>query len=143
MVISYNHNLHFKMYVENSRNKIIIHFIIFWYYKKSHNNIEITTEVCTFFFTKNWIKITKKIHVLLKWNQNNKINFVVYQNKICGFLLQSIYIYFYFPKNYVSKNELFFPKTPLFGQSQVTSSWLKTNKNSKFKPTMFHDQSMS
>ncbi len=32
---------------------------------------------------------------------------------------------------------------PLFGQSQVTLSWFKTNKNSKFKTTMIHEQPMS
>jgi hypothetical protein len=42
-------------------------------------NMEITPEVYTSLFTKNSIKIIVKSHVLLKWNQNNKITFVVYQ----------------------------------------------------------------
>jgi hypothetical protein len=38
---------------------------------------------------------------------------------------------------------LLFPKSSLFGQSRVISSWFKTNKNPKFKLTKFPDQSLS
>jgi hypothetical protein len=85
----------------------------------------------------NYSKIPCSID--MKSKQQNKI--CVYQNKICGFLLQNTYNYFYPPKTVCLM--ILFPKTPIFGQSQVTSSWFKTNKNSKFKPTMFHDQSLS
>jgi len=40
---------------------------------------------------------------------------VVYQNKICGFLLQVLKALFTFPLNCVSKNVLIFYKTSLMG----------------------------
>ncbi len=49
--------------------------------------MEIIAKLCTFCFTKKLIIVIAKFHVLLKGNQNNKIKFVVSQNRICGFLL--------------------------------------------------------
>ncbi len=47
-----------------------------------------------FVFIENWIKITKKIHVLLKWNQNNKKKkwyikekFVVFYYKVFTYII--------------------------------------------------------
>jgi len=56
-------------------------------------DMKIIAKVYSFLFIKNSIIITKKIHVLLKRNQNIKIKFVVFQNKICNFLAQNTYNY--------------------------------------------------
>ncbi len=77
-------------------------------------------------FCGNEIKIAKKIILLIK-------------NRIYGFLLQITYNYILLPPNNVPKNEFLFPRSSPFLQSQVTSSLFKTNRNSKFKPTMFHE----
>jgi hypothetical protein len=55
--------------VERTTNKITIHFHdIFNTIDDSHNNLnmEINEEVCTFWFTKNFNKITTKFDVTLK-----------------------------------------------------------------------------
>jgi hypothetical protein len=68
---------------------------------------------------------------------------VVYKKYSLYFLLPSTYIYFINKKN-VSKNENPFPITPIFGQSASHYQYdSKLNKNSKFKPPMSNDQSLS
>jgi hypothetical protein len=81
-----------KCIVKNSKNKVTIHFIILWYYKKFTQRYEHkihSKSLCFFVLLKPWIQITTKSHVLLKWNQNNKenlwnikIKFVVFHYKI-------------------------------------------------------------
>jgi hypothetical protein len=102
-------------------------------------DMEITAKAWTYLFywklNQNYGKISCSIEI--KSNQQNKfcgiskIKSMVFNYKVPTFILTL--------QNCVSKNENLFPKTPIFGQSQVTSSWFKTNNNSKFKPTMFHD----
>jgi len=74
--------------------------------------------------------MTSKFHVLLKWNQNNKIKFVVYQNKIYGFPLQNTYSYFYSPK-IMSMNAFLFPKTFFFWE--VPSHIIVIQNQQEFK----------
>jgi hypothetical protein len=55
---------------KNSRNKMTIHFIIFWYYKKFtlwHKHRIQYRSMCFSILSKTWIKITTKSHVLLKF----------------------------------------------------------------------------
>jgi hypothetical protein len=55
--------------VKNSRNKIIIHFIIFWYDTKITQRYEHKIHykgLCFFVLLKTWIKIITGSHVLLK-----------------------------------------------------------------------------
>jgi len=105
-------------------------------------DVEIIAKFCTSLFywklNQNYNKIRGSIEMKSKQ-----------QNKICR-ITKTKFVVFYYkvpttiftPQNYMSHNEIFFPRTPIFGQSQATSSWFKTNKNLKFKPTMFHDQSL-
>jgi hypothetical protein len=83
--------------VKNSKNKITIHFIIFWYYKKftqQYKHIIQCKSLCFSVLLKTWIKITTELHV-------------VYQNKIYGFLLQSSYNYSHsFPKLFILESSL-------------------------------------
>jgi hypothetical protein len=84
-----------------------------------------------------------RIPCFVEMKSKQQIIYLVYQNKIYGFVLQSTYNSSHFSQNYVLKNCPFAPKTLPFKQSQVTSPLSKNNKNSKFKLTMFHDQSLS
>jgi hypothetical protein len=78
------------------------------------------------------------------WKKSKQqLKYVVYQNIICGFLSQVPTTPLPLPKIMCLRIHLLFPKSSLFGQSQVISSWFKTNKNSKFKLTKFSDQSLS
>jgi hypothetical protein len=58
------------------------------------------------------------------------------------FLLQSTYNYFFTPK-IVFKNEILFQELPSLGNPKSHQHDSKLNKNLKFKPTMFHEQSLS
>jgi hypothetical protein len=143
MVISYNQNLHFKIHCKNSTNNIIIHFIIFWYYKNFTQWYEHKIHcksLCFFVLLKTWIQNYSKIPCFVETKSKQQIKFVVYQNKISGFFITKIPIA---PLTLLQIVCLWipflFPRFCFFGQSQITSSWFKTNKNSKFKLIMFHE----
>jgi hypothetical protein len=70
---------------------------------------------------------------------------VVYQNRIYGFLLQSTHSYSYSPKTVCLRMNFFLPNLPSLGSPKSHHHDSKSTKiqNSKFKPTMFHDQSLS
>jgi hypothetical protein len=59
--------------------------------KNPHNNMDmkITAEVCIslFYWKINSIKIIAKVHVLWKWNLNNKIKFVVFYYEVSTTIL--------------------------------------------------------
>jgi hypothetical protein len=55
--------------IKNSKNKITIHFIILWYYKKFTQQYKHKIHyrnMCLSISLKTWIKITAESHVLLK-----------------------------------------------------------------------------
>jgi len=116
--------------IKNSKNNIIIHCVILWNYRKFTKwyKYRIHCKILFFFvLLKTWIKITTKSRVLLK-----KIKTTI---EIYGFLLESSYNYSHFsPK--LCLEMFLFSKTSPFGQSQVSSSWFKTNKNSNQKSSM-------
>jgi hypothetical protein len=87
MVITYNHNLHFRIHCKNSKNNIIIHFIIIWYYKKftQKMNIKFIVEVCASLYY--WKHESKLQHnPMFCWkNPKQHLKSMLYQNKICVF----------------------------------------------------------
>jgi hypothetical protein len=79
-----------KYIVKNSRNNITIHFIIIQYHKKftQKMNIEFIAEVYASMY---YWKHESKLHhnPMFCWKQSKTtLKFVLYQNKVCGFLLQ-------------------------------------------------------
>jgi hypothetical protein len=127
--------------VINSGHKITIHFIIFWYYRKLTQQYEhriCWKSLCFSVLLKTWIKIIIECLVLLKWNQNNKSDLWYIKTKFVVFYYKIPIAPPILPKLCL-KIILLFPRSSPFRQSQVTSSWFKTNKNSKFKITMFHE----
>ncbi len=104
MVISYNQNLHFRIHCTNFRNKIIIHFIIFWYY------IKFIAKVCASLYY--WEHKSKYNRIpCLKKKKSKQLKFVIYQNKIFGFVLQVTTTFPTLPK---TMSDLFFPEPPLW-----------------------------
>jgi hypothetical protein len=85
MVISYNHNLYFKIQCRKSIKKNDNSFpYIFYTTENSHNNMnmKITTETCTFLvYWKLKTKYNKKNSCFVEMKSNNKIKYVVYQKQ--------------------------------------------------------------
>jgi hypothetical protein len=86
------------------------------------------------YFTEHWIRITIEFHVLLKWNQNNKIKYMVCQNRICGFLLQNILNYTYFPKTMYLRISSFSLDLPSLGSPK--------SHHHDSKPTRFQNSNL-
>jgi len=88
-MVAYNQSLHFKIHCKSSKNNITIHFTIIWHYKKftqwNEHRIHYRS-LCFSTLLKSQIQITTKSHVLLKKIPKQHLKFVLYQNKICGFL---------------------------------------------------------
>ncbi len=104
-------------------------------------DMEIIAKFYTFrFYEKTFHSNYSKIpwFVEMKSKQQNNI-YGLSKNIICGFLLPNTYSYFYFLQTMSIRILFFFPRSSLFGQSQVPSSWFKTSKNIKFKTTMLHE----
>jgi hypothetical protein len=133
-----------KYNAEQSKEKITIISLHFLYYKNFTQQYGYENHYKSLYFSvllkvyQNY-NIPSSIEMKSKQQDNiygiYKIKFKVYYYKIHTFI--------FLLQNCVSNNEILFPKIPIFVQSQVTSSWFKTNKNLKFKLTMFHDQSLS
>jgi len=135
-----------KYNVENLETKL--HFISLFFYitKNSHNNMnmKISEKVCTFlcYWELQLKKYSEKSHVLLKWNQTTKLN-LWYLKKIEYVVFFTNYLLYHYFK-IVSKNENPFPKIPILGKSPNHHQHdSKLNNNSKFKPQMSNDQSLS
>jgi hypothetical protein len=141
MVISYNQNLQFKVqcWKIQRQNYNSLHYI-FYNIEDSHNNMdmEIVKEIYTYlFYWKNFIKITKKFHVMWKWNQNNKIKSLVSKKKSMVFYYKARTTPFTLPKTMCLKIPSL--KFSLLGNPKSHHHGSKNNKNSKFKLIMFHD----
>ncbi len=135
-----------KYIVKNSKKKITIQFIISWYYRKFtqwYKHKIHYKSLCFFVSLKTWIKITAESHVLLKYFKTTiKIQCNI-KTKSKVFYCKFLQLLSLIPQNCVSKNYVFsFLDPPPLGNPQ-SSSWFKTNNNSKFKLTKFLDQSLS
>ncbi len=130
-----------KIYtLEYIRNKITIHFIILWYYRKFTHQYEHRNHQKNLYFS-ILLKTPSNLHQnsMFYWNrtQNNKKHSWYLKNRVWFSTIKYLQLLLIFPKT-MCLRILLLPKTILFGQSQVTSPWSKNNKNSKFKLTMFH-----
>jgi len=86
--------------------------------KNSHNNlnIKITIEDSTSLYYWKLNQNYSRIPCFVEMKSKQQIQSMVYQKKICGFLLQSTYSSFhYFLQNCVSKNVWSFLDTPPLG----------------------------
>jgi len=113
--------------------------------KNSCNNMdmEIIAEICTSWFY--WKKLHSnytKIPCFVEMKSKQ-------QNKFCG-LSKNKYAVFYYkvPMVICTSSKLcvydsFSPNLPFLGSPKSHHHDSKTNKNSKFKPIMFHEQSLS
>jgi hypothetical protein len=144
MVISYNQNMYFKIQCRKSINIIIISFL--YIIKNSHNNktMKIIAKVCTYLvYWKLQSKYSKSSMVY--WNEikTTRLNMWYIKNIIYSFgykVPTSAPLF----QNCVSKNENPCPITFIFGQFPSHHQHdSKPNKNSKFKPLMSNDQSLS
>ncbi len=147
MVILSNQNLYFKIQCKKKQKQNYNSFQdIFDITYNSHNNLnmKITTKICTsFVYSKLQSKYNKKFHVLLKCNQIARLNLWHTKTKSINFATKYLHLFPYF-KTMCLKNEFHFPRTPTFGQSPSHHQHdSKPNKNSKFKPLMSNDQSLS
>jgi hypothetical protein len=124
--------------VKNSRNKITIHFIMFWYYIKITQRYEHRIHcksLCFYVLLKTWTKIIAKSHVLLKkCIQNNNLNLCCMKIKFVVFHYKVPVGPFTLPKTVCSRIRLLlFLRSSLFGQSQVTSSWFQNQQEFKIQ----------
>jgi hypothetical protein len=76
-------------YIEkNSRNKITIYFIIFWYYKKFTQQYKHRIQckkLCFYVLLKTWTKIIIESHVLLKKSKTTIKIYGIFKTKFVVF----------------------------------------------------------
>ncbi len=89
MVISYNHNLYFKIQCRKIQRQDYNSFHYILILQKIHTTIWIRKSLqkfILFYFIKNPIKITTKFHILLKMKSKQ-------QNKICSISKQNLWFF--------------------------------------------------
>jgi hypothetical protein len=130
--------LHSTM-LKNPRTKLQFITLHFWYYKKFTQQYRYGNRCKSLYFfvllkKKNSIRITKKSHVLWKWNQNNKIKSLIYPKQNLWFsITKNLEPFLFFPKLCLRKIPFLLSRTLHFGQSQVTSSWFQIQQEFKIQ----------
>ncbi len=139
MVIVYNQDLHFRIHCKNVHKQ---------YYNSFHHNLtleKINTKdehkihcksLCFYVLPKHEYKLQCNPMFCWKRIPTQHLNFVLYPNRICGFLPQVPLTLLFFSKNFqiiTSYLLLLFPllfsrTLPPFEASQVTSLWSKTTR---------------
>jgi len=134
-----------KYIIKKFRNKITIHFIIIYHYKKSTQkmNIEFTVWVCAYlYYWKHESKL--QCNPMFCWKKIPKqhLKFMLYQNKVYDFLPQvPLALPTFSPNSNFLSHLLFlsFSRTPPFKTILSHIIMIQNNKNSKFKLTKFLD----
>jgi len=134
MVISYNHNLYFKIQCKKFINRITIHSFIILILQRIHTTIWIwktLQSLYIFCLVKISIKnTTQNFHVLLRWNQTTRLN--MWYQKIETVISATKYIHiFLYSKLCVYKWISFSQNSHLWAIPKSLSTWFKTKQ--KFK----------
>jgi len=131
--------MHFRIHCKKLHKQYYNSFHHFLILQKIHTTIWTYNSLQKSMFLYIIENMNKKItesHVLLKWKLKQQIKFMIYQNKICGFLLQSPYSFPYFSQKNLSTNPPFPKSSPFWA---IPSHIIMIQNQQEFKIQNYND----